>query len=529
MWWLLADLLLHSALIVLAAEFACLLARRMSPASRHHLRLLGFALVLVWPLLALLVPQWQWAWFSPRAASEVTTDNLALGPGVGLPSHSTLPWMVWVWLAGVSAYAAYFAVGYVMVSRVARRAVALNGPEWISLLEEMGESVRPQLLKAAGVVTPFVFGYRSKWILLPPDCDTWTTSVRRSVLAHEVAHIKRHDMETQLFAQTVAALWWFQPLLAISLRSIRRDSEFASDRLVLETGATASDYAADLLNIASKLGDRRSMMAAAIPMARTNLAARVGAVLTSPLERQSRRTPLLCAAALAATALAASALSINEVQNVRSLGGTMIRRLVPSALAMSAGLSAASIAGALLSSKGVAVASATTTLVNSGAQLRQQLESDTSGKFTFQGLPAGQYTLRVDKPGFASLSREFAVAENAHIDREFIMSADAKQQTSRPEFVRIGGNVAHANLVKQVQPTYPPEAKAAHLQGQVVLETMISEEGVPQNIRLISSPSDEMTQSALEAVRQWRYRPTLLNGQPIQVLTEVHVNYTLAQ
>jgi protein TonB len=56
---------------------------------------------------------------------------------------------------------------------------------------------------------------------------------------------------------------------------------------------------------------------------------------------------------------------------------------------------------------------------------------------------------------------------------------------------------------------------------------MISVAGVPQEIRVISSPSDDLTQSALEAVRQWRYRPTLLNGAPVEVITEVMVNYTL--
>jgi TonB family protein len=56
----------------------------------------------------------------------------------------------------------------------------------------------------------------------------------------------------------------------------------------------------------------------------------------------------------------------------------------------------------------------------------------------------------------------------------------------------------------------------------------VSKDGVPQEIRVISSPSDDLTQSALEAVRQWRYRPLLLNGAPVEVVTDVIVSYTLA-
>ena len=67
------------------------------------------------------------------------------------------------------------------------------------------------------------------------------------------------------------------------------------------------------------------------------------------------------------------------------------------------------------------------------------------------------------------------------------------------------------------------------MQGKVELQVVISNEGIPVDISVLSSPSDDLTQSALDAVRQWRYRPTLLNGAAIQVVTEVTVNYTLSQ
>jgi TonB family protein len=63
----------------------------------------------------------------------------------------------------------------------------------------------------------------------------------------------------------------------------------------------------------------------------------------------------------------------------------------------------------------------------------------------------------------------------------------------------------------------------------VELEATISKDGVPVELRVLRSPSDDLSESSLEAVRQWRYRPTLLNGQPVEIVTDVIVNYTLSQ
>lgn len=104
----------------------------------------------------------------------------------------------------------------------------------------------------------------------------------------------------------------------------------------------------------------------------------------------------------------------------------------------------------------------------------------------------------------------------------------SETQPSNDKIIRVHSDVAEANLVKKVQPVYPASAKSARIQGAVKLDVTISKEGVPEDVRVVSSPSDDLSQSALDAVRQWRYRPTLLNGQPVAIITEVTVNYTLS-
>src|SRR5581483_1516675 len=92
----------------------------------------------------------------------------------------------------------------------------------------------------------------------------------------------------------------------------------------------------------------------------------------------------------------------------------------------------------------------------------------------------------------------------------------SSQSPQAPEAgpLRVGGHVAQTNLISKKNPVYPEAAKAAGVQGTVEIEAVISKEGVPQEIRVLSSPDDDLSQSALDAVRQWRYRPTLLNGNP---------------
>lgn len=104
-------------------------------------------------------------------------------------------------------------------------------------------------------------------------------------------------------------------------------------------------------------------------------------------------------------------------------------------------------------------------------------------------------------------------------------AAVPKMQT--PTRVRVSAGVTQGMVIRKVQPTYPAIAKTARVQGQVVLQAAISKEGTIENLRVISGPP-LLIQSALEAVKQWRYRPYILNGEPVEVDTTVTVIFSLA-
>jgi len=92
--------------------------------------------------------------------------------------------------------------------------------------------------------------------------------------------------------------------------------------------------------------------------------------------------------------------------------------------------------------------------------------------------------------------------------------------------LRVGGNVMQASLIRQPMPIYPQIAKTAHISGTVVLHAIIGADGTVQDLQYISGPPLLM-RSAMDAVRQWRYKPTMLNGEPTAVDTTVSVVFTL--
>jgi len=94
--------------------------------------------------------------------------------------------------------------------------------------------------------------------------------------------------------------------------------------------------------------------------------------------------------------------------------------------------------------------------------------------------------------------------------------------------IRVGGNVQAARILNRVQPTYPPLARQTRIAGTVRLHAIISKDGTIQQLEVLSG-HPLLQQAALDAVRQWRYQPTLLNGDPVEVDTTIDVIFSLNQ
>ena len=103
----------------------------------------------------------------------------------------------------------------------------------------------------------------------------------------------------------------------------------------------------------------------------------------------------------------------------------------------------------------------------------------------------------------------------------------AVPKVATPQRVRVSAGVTSGLLVRKVNPNYPPLARQARIQGTVVLHAVISKDGAIENLTLVSG-HPMLAPAAIDAVKQWKYKPYLLNGEPVEVDTEVQVNFTLA-
>jgi protein TonB len=103
----------------------------------------------------------------------------------------------------------------------------------------------------------------------------------------------------------------------------------------------------------------------------------------------------------------------------------------------------------------------------------------------------------------------------------------AVPKVATPQRVRVSQGVSNGLLIRKVQPAYPPLARQARIQGQVLLQAQISKDGTIENLQLISG-HPMLAPAAIEAVKQWRYKPYMLNGEPVAVDTQVVVNFTLS-
>jgi TonB family protein len=149
-------------------------------------------------------------------------------------------------------------------------------------------------------------------------------------------------------------------------------------------------------------------------------------------------------------------------------------------------------------------ASATVAPASTGAETASQTETSSSSKDLLPSEPPPGITI--------------AVPEGNENIAKVVSSATALPAADIP----ISGGVTEAALIYKVQPVYPPTARTQRLEGTVVLEATIAEDGTPQDLRVISGPSP-LAEAATAAVRQWRYRPSQLNGKPVAVQKQIMV------
>lgn len=199
--------------------------------------------------------------------------------------------------------------------------------------------------------------------------------------------------------------------------------------------------------------------------------------------------------------------------------------------------------GAVIPGVRVTVASRTITGNTITETEIQDVTSDEAGKYYFAALTPGLYSLKAESTGFTTYRSVVEVEVSKTTTPNIMLSVGSIAQRVTvtgvgqprpaplpgvPQRIRVGGNVVAANLISQVRPVYPATAVEAGIEGTVHLQGLIGTDGTLLGLTPLNNLR-ELTAAALDAVRQWRYKPTLLNGEPVEVLTTIDVEFKLTQ
>ena len=205
-----------------------------------------------------------------------------------------------------------------------------------------------------------------------------------------------------------------------------------------------------------------------------------------------------------------------------------------------------SISGTVCDPSGARVPNAVVNVMNDSSVVKRATVTNDVGEFAFAVIPPGRYQVEVIGPGFAAYHQRISVPgatealpslnvvlqpssmmESVEVTAKVAPGTRSTLPNAVPRRIRVGGLVQAGKLVEQKKPEYPESARLRGIEGVVLLEAVISMEGVPLNWKVLSSPDPDLSEAAINAVRQWRYEPTLLNGEPIEVVTTISVRFRL--
>jgi TonB family protein len=536
-------------------------------------------------LLMLALPVWT-AW-GPRASVRVLApvaaraiDSAAIStysfyaPVASPPVRSQesiwarLTWqrcLAGIYLLGFCALLARLAIGTVRAQMLLRRAVKCDGR-----------------LTSDLCAAPVTVGWLHPTVVLPEEWRRWPRAQLSAVLAHEGEHARWRDPLVQWLALLNRAIFWFHPLAWWLERRLSGLAEEACDAAVLARGHDRFEYSEYLLAIARAMQQSGAPGATGMAMPGPFLPQRIRRILEGgPVQRVSRvrLVSAIIGCAVVSTVFTAGAMDHAQAQQIAAPVRTPIasqavvahssegprpvkklRLLLAQAQTTPARASqgpanansqgAGSILGSVEDPSGSRVPGCLITVSDPSGASVGTARSDEAGLYRLASIPPGHYTVEYLMRGFARRRIETSVesGKTARVDATLEIGRVAStvevvgpkpaspapataQSAPQPSPVSVGGRVEVALLIRQRQPVYPPELLQQGVEGTVLIRTTISRDGIPVNPHVLNGDEIDprFAEAALDAVRQWRYQPTKLNGDPVDTETTIDVTFQLQQ
>lgn len=503
-------------------------------------------------------------------------------------AETGLPWGAiagTVLLAGIALRLLWLGLGLVRLSRLSRALPAADASDDVAALQvELGTRARVHF--AADVAQPVTFGLAPARVLLPASLLAASAEQRRAVLCHELLHVRRRDWAWVLAEEATLTLLWFHPAVWWLIGELQLAREQVVDQLTVAATGARRAYMDALFSAADApsapplfaqflrrrhLARRLVSLAEEVVMSRARLAfggvvvlgvligsGAVGlaawplAIVQAPAEGLVMRFQAAGSSIAVSRAdvefpsglsqeMTAALLVLDAVVDGRG-AVTSVRLVSLSARNQTTGASLTAtdlhkLEESLISARSMEMTGAPRTF-SDGVALSRDLE--TLAKAASAALQQWRFQPPQAAPAIARVTVVCDVTNSratfgpvrplsgfpAPAESNFA-SAPPPASRAPGDVLRVGGNIRAPAKVVNVAPIYPQEALDARVQGVVIIEAKIDTDGsVAEAWVLRSIPM--LDQAALDAVRQWRYSPTLMNGAPIPVVMTVTVNFTLA-
>jgi TonB family protein len=499
------DYLLNAAwqvpLLFATAWVLARLLRSAGPAVEH--RIWASALVLETFLPACSLPSDQLttamtalhSWLLGTKSSAGAQVTVSVGAGYVRGGVHLAPMLLTVLIALYAASLLYFAARLLIAAY--RTAALRRGTHPTMLLAESARryerifAVREPLIATSTKVNgPVTLGIWRHTILLPEVIQADLTEDLEAALAHEFAHIARNDFAKNLLYELLSLPVAFHPLLWLTRRRVAETREITCDAMAAEAVQGRQKYARSLLRLASEFATRTpavSTHAIGIFDANTfrNFERRVMSLTEKRMEmRGARRSAMIALSVALGAVVCTSAMALRmQVAGAQQSAPVMVQTLPV----------VAPVPAVVPTPKSMSVMAAPAPKISTAPILEAKVMP-----LVIAAPSAAASPQPVEEP----LSPQERVA-------------------------RISGGVMAGNILTKVQPVYPQEAKDKKISGAVVMKAVIGKDGAIKELQVVTGP-DELKASALDAVKQWTYKPYLLNGEPTEVQTIITVNYSLA-
>jgi TonB family protein len=523
---------LKASLILAVATLATFALRRRSAAIRHLVWSVALLSCAALPLISLVLPRWGSSpgistmtlmttpsERTPASTAESTTVQTSSSTFVAAPAGS--PSLLYIWFGG-------FVLSVLLVFRETAglvRIVWTSRPlfdsRWRRMADELCRrfSVKRDVRFLQNDSTPLLvtWGVFRPRVLLPIDANEWPDHRVRAVLGHELAHIRRHDWLVQVLAEATRAVYWFNPLVWFACNTLRLECERACDDAAIGLGLDSADYAAEVLALAKTFKTSRWAWVPSLAMARPSTLERRFAAMLNPLTDRRSLKPASVFLTFAVSILLVLPLAAMQTPIQRQTGRLFGRVYDPS---------------------GRPIKNATITAIDIARKTVDMTTTNAAGLFEFPTIAVGEYEVQTSATGYENFQiRAVTVEANQDVNLNILTVASPASVAPTPGAaaksapVKIPGYVQQGKLVRRINPVYPASAKADRIQGVVALEATIGKDGTPTSLRVVgnSATNVDLAKAAVDAVKQWQYTPTLVNGEPVEVVTTVNINFALPQ